>query len=132
MLECNGDLAFLKTAPQRERLTIKPCFYSIGMSYSDDVLLACVPQIQSTLPTGKLLQCAGRKTNIVAVKILDSYRSFRPTIPGIPDEGDRRCQAPLKGTPSWRSPSWLALAVSSRVLSTGSLRAALLSGNHGK
>ena len=62
------------------------------MSYSDDVLLACVPQIQSTLPLSKLLQCAGRKTNIVAVKTLDSYRSFRPTIPGTADEDDRRCQ----------------------------------------
>src|SRR5262249_10269603 len=38
------------------------------------------------LPTSKLLQCAGRKTNMVAVKILDSYRSFRPTIPGTADE----------------------------------------------
>ena len=54
------------------------------MSYSDDALLACVPQIQSTLPLSKLLQCAGRKTNIVAVKTLDSYRSFRPTTTAQP------------------------------------------------
>src|SRR5262245_51543693 len=92
------------------------------------------------LPTSKLLQCAGRKTNMVAVKILDSYRSFRPTIPGTADEDDRRCQAPLKGTPSWLSlvagPSCQFSRTIDRIAARTedklSLRTALLSGNHGK
>jgi ABC transporter substrate binding protein len=64
----------------------------------------------SLLPILRRLDEIERKLD----RILEELRPPRPLA--------IRCagaQAPLKGTPSWLSPSWLALAVSSRVLSTG-------------